>query len=347
MDEGIKKRRINMQNCLISILICFCLSACNGQDKNNLEIKSKVSYPKDTSKTMQSVEGIVYFSTDQGMNWKNESSGLPQKISVGLGGVAVSETTLGVATKEYGIYFYNFSDSVWVSVPTANEVIESNIGALAIFKNTIYVGTQQKGIFCSNDHGKTWSPQNKGLENQTIRRFVEFENSLYVCTNDGFYSLNENSRVWQLEYGNTSLQVNGATCFRGNFIIGTNKGVYKKDKNNWVNILPNHSIHNISSDETELYAMTYDELLLSSKDGITWNSIQDGLPENLYTFNVLNENNTLFAGQWNGVYSKTKFSNTWISSSNGIPEKFAATNLKSIHGILVITTSERKLKAEK
>jgi ligand-binding sensor domain-containing protein len=295
---------------------------------------------------MHSVEGIVYFSTDNGINWKNASSGLPQKISIGLGGVAVSETTLGIATKEYGIYFYNFKDSVWVSVPTASEVIESNIGALAIFKHTIYVGTQDKGIFCSNDHGKTWSPQNKGLDNQTIRRFVEFDNSLYVCTNYGFYSLNENLKTWQLEYGNNSLQVNGATCFRGNFFIGTNRGIYKKDNHNWVNILPNHSIHNISSDEVELYAMTYNELLLSSKDGITWNSIQDGLPEDLYTFNVLNENNTLFAGQWNGVYRKTNFSNTWISSSKGLPEKYAATNLKSIHGILVITTSERKLKTE-
>ena len=312
-----------------------------------MEIKNKVSYSKDISNTMQSDEGIVYFSTDNGMNWKNASSGLPQKISIGLGGVAVSETTLGVATKEYGIYFYNFEDSVWVSVPTANEIIESNIGSLAIFKHTIYVGTQHKGIFCSNDNGKTWSPQNKGLDNQTIRRFVAFENSLFVCTNDGFYSLNENLKTWQLAYGDNSLQVNGATCFRGNFFIGTNRGVYKKDiNNNWVNVLPNHSVHNISSDEDELYAMTYTELLLSSKDGITWNSLQDGLPENLYTFNVLNENNTLFAGQWYGVYSKTKLSNTWIPSSNGLPEKFAATNLKSINGMLVITTSERKLKTE-
>ncbi|MCP9768109.1 hypothetical protein EGI22_09310 [Lacihabitans sp. LS3-19] len=31
-------------------------------------------------------------------------------------------------------------------------------------------------------------------------------------------------------------------------------------------------------------------------------------------------------------------------SSNGLPSKFAATNLKSFKGMLVISTSERKLK---
>lgn len=52
-----------------------------------------------------------------------------------------------------------------------------------------------------------------------------------------------------------------------------------------------------------------------------------------------------FAGQWDGIYSKTKFNNTWELSNKGLPEKFAATNLQAFNGILVITTSERKLKA--
>jgi ligand-binding sensor domain-containing protein len=270
---------------------------------------------------------------------------LPRKISIGLGGVAAAEGQLGVATKGYGVYIYNFIDSTWVNVPTAPEIIESNIGAMAFFKYTIYVGTQHKGVFYSQDRGKTWSSRNIGLNNETIRRFVEFENTLYVCTNDGFYSLNENMERWQLEYGHNSLQVNGATYFNENFYIGTKKGIYKKEKDHeWINILPNHSVHNISSDDDEIYAMTYNEYLLSPRDGLNWQSIQDGLPENLYTFNVLNHNNMVFAGQWDGVYSKTKFSSTWRLSSNGLPRKFAVTNLKSLGGILVITSSERKLK---
>jgi hypothetical protein len=90
--------------------------------------------------------------------------------------------------------------------------------------------------------------------------------------------------------------------------------------------------------------MTYNELLLSSNDGIHWQSMQDGLPKNLYTFNILKQNDIVFAGQWDGVYRKTNNDNKWKQSSNGLPANFAVTNLKSFHGFLVITTSERKLK---
>lgn len=335
-----------MRNSIISILMYFCLSSCKQQVHNNISENDKTTYPKNTSNINETADGIIYISFDNGTSWKSAGSGLPQKISIGLGGVAVSETLLGVATKEYGVYFYNFKDSNWVSVPTGKEIIEGNIGALALFKDAIYVGTQHKGMFYSKDNGKTWFPQNKGLDNLTIRRFVEFENTLYVCTNDGFYSLNENLKTWQLEYGDQSLQVNGAAHFKESIYIGTNKGIYKKQKDNrWIPVSPDLRVHNISSDEEELYAMTYNEYLLSSKDGVNWQSIQDGLPENLYTFNVLNQNNIIFAGQWDGIYSKTRFSSTWRLSNKGIPEKFAVTNLKSFNGVLVISTSERKLKS--
>lgn len=347
-----KDLAVNLQNIrhraaltgrFVLIFMYFGFGSCNGQDQRNIGVNNDAQYPKDTSTIKQQTAGIVYFSADNGVNWYNASSGLPQQLNIGLGGVAVSETTLGVATKEHGVYFYNFHDSTWVSVPTAKEIIDNNMGALAIFQNTIYVGTQHKGIFYSKDHGKTWLSHNKGLGNETIRRFVAIKNTLYVCTNDGFYSLNENSGVWQLEYGDNAPQVNGATYFNGNIYIGTNKGIYKKEKEHkWKSILPDHSLHNISADDDELYAMTYNELLLASKDGVNWNGIQDGLPAELYTFNVLPQNDTLFAGQWDGVYHKTKFDNTWMPSSKGLPEKFAATNLKSMHGILVITTSGRK-----
>jgi hypothetical protein len=89
--------------------------------------------------------------------------------------------------------------------------------------------------------------------------------------------------------------------------------------------------------------MSYNELL-SSKDGETWQSRQNGLPKNLYTFNVLNYNNIVFAGQWDGIYRKTNDSDKWEFSGKGLPSNFAVTNLKAINNILVISTSERKLK---
>jgi ligand-binding sensor domain-containing protein len=334
-----------MRTCFILTLYLLLLISCAGQSVEKKDIGQSAVKSKTFQSENEENIGIVYFSQDNGNTWENASSGIPQKVSIGLGGVTSLEKFLGIATKEYGVFQYNLKDNIWVNIPTAQYIIDSNIGAVIFHKNTIYVGTQYKGIFYSADNGKTWDTRNARLNDLTIRRFFEFHNDLYVCTNDGFYLLNEKTSSWDLEYGEDGLQVNGATAFRELLHIATNKGIFKKDKDStWKNILPNHSVHNISSDSEQLYGMTYTELLLSSKDGIDWQRVQDGLPKNLYTFNVLDQNGMVFAGQWDGIYSKTAYDSTWKQSSTGLPANFAVTNLKSFHGILVITTSERKLK---
>jgi ligand-binding sensor domain-containing protein len=143
------------------------------------------------------------------------------------------------------------------------------------------------------------------------------------------------------------LQTNGATDFKDHIYIATNKGVFKQLSNkSWVNSSPQLSMHNISADKDQLYAMTYNELLLSSLDGETWQSQQEGLGKELYTFNVINHDNTILAGQWDGIYRKNKITKLWELASNGLPPNFAVTNLKVFDKILVISTSERKLKQE-
>jgi hypothetical protein len=59
---------------------------------------------------------------------------------------------------------------------------------------------------------------------------------------------------------------------------------------------------------------------------------------------VLNHNNLILAGQWDGIYKKTNNLTKWELSSQGLPTKFAVTNLKAYNDILIISTSERKLK---
>lgn len=319
-----------------TLILNSCISQTSGNSKGNETITLLKEVP----------DGIVYFSYDNGLNWINSSNGLPEIIRIGLGGIATSNKFIGVATKDNGIYIYNFENKIWESVPTDKQIIEGNIGALSIFDHAIFVGTQFKGVFYTTNNGKNWKSLNNGLNNLTIRRFCEFNNTLYVCTNDGFYSFNKISDSWNLEFGQNSLQTNGATLYKGRFYLATNKGVFSQQTDkSWVNSSPQFSMHNISSDQNQLYAMTYNELLMSSTDGKTWQSQQRGLPKELYTFNVLNHNNFIMAGQWDGIYRKTIGNTLWELSSNGLPKKFAVTNLKLYNDILVISTSERKLKA--
>ncbi len=289
---------------------------------------------------------IVYFSTDNGITWEDRSKGLPQEASVGLGGVAVSATLLGVATRENGVYLFNSQDNIWIHIPTDQSVIRNGIGAMIFHKNKIFVGTQLGGVFFSADEGNSWTNMNRGLGNLTIRKLVEIDHKLYAGTNAGLYSFNELQLKWELEYGHSTLQVNGITDHNGSIYIGTNQGAFgaSKSRKDWKQILANYSLHNISSDEKTIYAMTYNEVFSSVDDGNNWQSQQSGLPKDLYTFNVIKNANTIFAAQWDGIYHKANSNEQWKLSGKGIPENYAINNLKAYNGILIATTSKRQLR---
>lgn len=66
----------------------------------------------------------------------------------------------------------------------------------------------------------------------------------------------------------------------------------------------------------------------------------------LYTFNIVKHNNLIFAGHWEGIYKKNDSNSRWELSSESLPTKFAITNLKAFQDILVVFTSERKVKGD-
>jgi hypothetical protein len=321
---------------LLSIPTAYCFAQRIDTVKNN---KPNIAINNEPQ------NGIVYFSYDEGKNWVNASDGLPQITQIGLGGIASSNTLLAVATKNKGVYIFNAKTKTWNNITTIKKIIDANIGALTVYDNTIFIGTQQMGVFYTNNKGKSWHNINTGLTNVTVRRFCMFNKTLYVCTNNGFYTFNKKMQHWQLIYGQALLQINNATFYNNSIYLATDKGIFKQQSDSsWVHSSPQFSMHSISSDNNQLYAMTYNELLQTSNDGYNWQSNQEGLPNDLYTFNVINYNNKIFAAQWDGVYKKNTLTDFWELYSNGLSPKFAVTNLCVFNKILVISTSERKLK---
>ncbi len=325
----------------LAIVVLITLNFCSGQTQNN----TKPVLDNDISLINHS-DGIVYFSYDNGLTWENKSTGLPSAANIGLGGIAVSENQLALLTKDSGLYFFNIREDRWFNIPADKQLIESNPGALLFFKDHIYAGTQFGGVFYSKDKGKNWTKVNTGLNNLTIRKFAEIENKIYAATNSGLYSYNDLLNKWALEYGNTTLQVNGITTFDGSIYIATNQGAFASPigEKGWKKIFSNGALHNISSDDKALYAMAYNELFSSYDKGNTWQNIQSGLPAQLYTFNVVKIGNTLLAGQWDGVYRKERQSEHWRFSGSGLPEKLAISNMQVYDKIIVVSGNERKLR---
>lgn len=333
----------------IIVPLLAVLSSCSGQTRSDTKSasvtgvipSSGINYPLETT------GGIVYFSANNGLTWENKSTGLPATTRIGLGGIAVSENRLALLSKDSGLYFFNNQEARWINIPTDRQLIENNPGALLFYKDRIYAGTQFGGVFYSENEGKSWTKLNIGLDNLTIRKFAEIDHKLYAATNSGFYSYNDLRGQWELEYGNSRLQVNGITVFDESIYIATNQGAFSSPigKKDWKKIFSNGALHNISSDDKALYAMVYNELFSSFDKGNNWQNIQKGLPAQLYTFNVIRSGNALLAGQWDGVYRMDKESENWKFSSAGLPNRLAIANMISYNGSIVVSGSERKLRA--
>jgi len=311
----------------------------SGMYKREIEnCKIFANYPLD--RLMDTNKGIIYFSFDNGATWEDKSKGLPANIN--LTELAAGSEILAASTKQHGIFIYDFQKNNWSNTLT-NPATSKNIAALNIHKGKIYIGTQEDGIFITSDNGKSWIMYNKGLQNLTIRRIAIIDNELFVGTNGGLYSLNEQENKWDFEFGHM-LQVNGITLFDGDIYIGTNQGVYKSNKQfrNWKQILTNISLHNISSDSQHVYALAYNELFSSADKGVSWRSIQQGLPKGLYTFQLRQKDDNVFIGQWDGVYKKGEL-NKWTHTSKGIPGKFSVTELVIYKDIIIAGSSVRVL----
>lgn len=334
-----------MQNLTVLFFLAVLFS-CGGQPISMAEKEPE----RDNSSTapdpsMEMKEGIIYFSADQGLSWEDKSDGLPPDATLGLGAIAVSDKFLGIATQAHGVYLFDFQQDLWVSIPTDRQMLASHPGALAFYQDQLYVGTQSGGVFSSADQGKSWTAHHQGLDNLTIRKLVQLGDTLYAGTNAGLYAYSKSLKRWELEYGNSTLQVNGITAFDGDIYMGTNQGIFTtpQGQQQWMKVLDNHSIHNISADDKVIYAMTYNALLSSADKGQSWQNIQKGLPAQLYTFNIIKHGNAVFAGQWDGVYRKDSAGESWKAYSKGLPEEFAITNMKSYRQMLVVSGNPRKL----
>ena len=329
---------------ILSILLFWNLNSWKydnpGMSKSEAEnCKIFASYPVDRS--IDTFKGLIYFSFDNGATWEDKSNGLPGDIN--LTDLAVAGELLVASSKQHGIFIYDFQKNSWNNT-LAKPATTKNIDVLNIHQGKIYIGTQEEGIFITSDNGKSWQMNNNGLQNLTIRRITIIDNKIFVGTNAGLYSFNEQENKWDFEFGYSMLQVNGITDFDGEIYIGTNQGVYKSSKQfrNWKQTMTNISLHNISSDNQHVYALAYNELFSSADKGDTWRSVQAGLPKGLYTFQLRQKGDNIFIGQWDGVYKKRGL-NKWTHTSKGIPGKFSVTELVIYKNIIIAGSSVRFL----
>lgn len=120
--------------------------------------------------------GIVFRSTDDGMNWIDVSSG---QISGGIVSLAVIESNIFAVGN--GVYVSTDNGAIW----NLTGLADSGATSLAVIGTTIFTGSSSYGVFRSNNYGTNWVQVNSGLIDTLITSLTVSGANLFAGTFNG------------------------------------------------------------------------------------------------------------------------------------------------------------------
>lgn len=197
------------------------LSSDNGLNWNPVNNDGIIFDIPTLAKNQEAVfaaqDNNVYSTSNNGANWTNVSSGLPDYTIHALveGNGKIFASSLGVsATTDNGQTWTNSSVG-W----------SSNTLSLAVQGDTVAAGTQNNGVFISTDNGESWTQSGSSLPPTKILSVAIFDTTFLAGTNSGVYRSSDIGATWILSgltVRTNSLVIVGSTIFAGS----TTEGVY-------------------------------------------------------------------------------------------------------------------------
>jgi len=303
---------------IFSWCVWLCLISCGKAPSSDSKKQTEVIQRQSRD------VAVLYRSTDQGNTWESFANGIPQEATISS--IASTPNRIFVSTNHHGVFVSENGDNKWNQVYTGlpNAV---EVHAVAVQEQRLVIGTFKHGIFISPDLGRNWRPAQTNLAAVPIRSLFFGKDKLYAATDKGIYASVDKGDTWIHQVG--AAQVNGFTYLNGKIYAGGVEGAMMSvDGNSWKYIYERFTLHDISSDDVSLYAMTMGEgLLKSGNDGLTWESVNSGFGT-LYTFEVKAVGKDLLAGQWHGIYLSDDSGATWSQIKNGLPDSTAFPTLE-------------------
>ena len=225
----------------------------------------------------------LYKSSDNGDNW----STIPSPPG--------ADGALDIITNSSGdVYVAAFEDDVFKSLDGGMswEDITFNLidpSVRILFLNSddeLFAGTMAAGV--NMLEGSSWDPKNQGINAIFIERFISIEGDIYACTDYGVFISEDNGQSWQ-------------QSLKG--MVDTEILALAKAPNG------------------DLYAGG--EMLYFSEDGINWNNISQGFPdEEVYATDILVEpdGRVILATDEYGIRFTENQGQTWTNANTGLED---------------------------
>ncbi len=274
----------------------------------------------------------IFFSSNYGNSWINDDSGL---TTTKIDCLAADKNTHRIYAGTYGggVFYKDFVNNPWI--PVNNGLSELNVVSLAVDSNSIYAGMFLDGIFTSIDGGQNWT-NTFGVGR--IYKIAVGTNIIYALQASTFgqpkrwiWKSTDKGLTWsnitlyRYPYLINTIIANGNNVFWGNtdgIYRSTNKGV------NWVK-----TMSGIGTSDTNISALSFynnnivagttsGKVYLSTNNGDSWSTINDGFPNDRYVQCFAVNNNILYAGLfYNSVWRYGGLTNSTIISAN-VPKEF-------------------------
>ena len=155
----------------------------------------------------------VFKTADNGKNWQEFNTGLPQNVSGGLAiqTMAIIGDTIFICTSE-GLYRSNVNTCNWEAL---NAPFEFNYFSKMCFNGNQIFAATRKGLYVSSDNGTSWT-LDKTI-GEVVIWALHFENGVLYYYRDGIFSKSlNNGQSW------TDIPVVGLHRFRNILISNGN-----------------------------------------------------------------------------------------------------------------------------
>ena len=244
----------------------------------------------------------VLRSTDDGVNWNGENTGLTTLTARNF---TTSGTDIFVVTLSGGIYrSANGPSWNWSLLQSGS------FHCLLTAGSTILAGSIGGGIYISNNNGNTWAQSNTGLGNLNVWALYGTGSAIYAGTTGGVFKSTDNGVTWAAaNSGISSLDIRGfisagSTLFAGS--IGG--GIYRSTDAgaSWTFVAGGSVDAFALTCGTDLYAGATNNggISKSTDNGLTWTGDNSGLTNTSVTAFASTPTH-VFAGTFGGVYKKT------------------------------------------
>jgi photosystem II stability/assembly factor-like uncharacterized protein len=273
-------------------------AACKGPEGASINSFFK----KDQTLFAGTNGGGIFSSSDEGMSWKDCSTGLSNDNS--KGGNIVYTFTSGdsgiYAGTNGGIYLSGDMGASW---KTRNvSLYAKNIKCFGWMGKQLLAGSSDGGVFISTNHGTSWKSVNNGLTDYTVTSMAVKDSTIFIGTfSGGVFVSSDTGKTWKVSNNQLNqLQIN-ALLFKDSILMaGTPGGIFCSSdlgktwapKNTGIGGQPVNSL-TIANGWT--YAGTGAGIFYSKNGGTSWAIMYDDLKyHTIYT--VYGSGNFIYAG---------------------------------------------------